>query len=443
MYATRDIIARLLTNFGNAREVQQYLKLYSNVDAKRFAILKVDGSIIAEHLTELASALTFLNQVGLTPIVIHGAGAQLNQALTAAGIAAPRIDGLRVTTAKALEIARRVLQEVNLRLVEELELMGTRTRSILSGVFEAGILDEVKWGLVGKVQRVHLEPIESAMRSGSLPVLSCLGETPGGQILNINADSAARELAVALKPYKMIFLTPAGGLLDESKRIIPAINLTEDYAQIMTQPWLPADMRLKLHEIHALLERLPETSSVSITSPEHLARELFTHQGSGTLIRRGECVRCVATFAEVEQERLRQLLESGFGRQLNSDYFVTKPCYRVYFVDSYRAAAILTREGPIPYLDKFAVTQEAQGQGLGASLWGRMRREVPQLFWRSRCSNPINPWYFTQSDGCYRSEKWVVFWYGLAEYEMIRDCVEQGLALPATFQEATLGMGSA
>jgi acetylglutamate synthase len=156
------------------------------------------------------------------------------------------------------------------------------------------------------------------------------------------------------------------------------------------------------------------------------------------LIRRGKGVRCAATFAQVDTDRLQHLLESSFGRQLNSDYYTTKPCYRVYVADSYRAAAILTDEGPIRYLDKFAVTQEAQGQGLGASLWGRMRREVPQLFWCSRANNPINPWYFTQSDGCYRAATWVVFWYGLTEYDIIRECVEQALALPVTFRETVL-----
>jgi acetylglutamate kinase len=443
MYSTREIIARLLTNLGNAREVEQYLRLYSDVDANRFAVIRVGGSIIADQVAELASALTFLNHVGLAPIVIHGASEQLHQALATAGVEAPQFDGRRVFTAQVLEVARRVVHQVNLRLVEELELMGTRARSILSGVFDAAMLDAAQFGLTGEVTRVHLAPIESALRSGHLPVLSCLGETPGGQILYVPADVAASALAVALEPYKIIFLTPTGGLLDERHRIIPAINLTEDYEQLLAQPWVPSDMRQQLQEIKTLLDRLPDTSSVSITSPAHLARELFTYQGSGTLMRQGERVRCVQAFDQVDTVRLRHLLESCFGRRLTSDYFTVKACDRVYLSDSYRATAILTREGPIPYLDKFAVTQEAQGQGLGASLWGRMCREIPQLFWRSRVGNPVNPWYFMQSGGCYRSEHWVVFWYGLASYEVIRTCVERALALPATFLDPPAAMASA
>jgi len=447
--ATKSVITRLLTNLGSSREVDQYLKQYAGVDAARFAVIKVGGGIIDTQLKELASALSFLNQVGLTPIVIHGAGEQLNAALEAEGIETKRINGLRVTSAEVLEIARRVFQKVNLRLVEELESLGTRARPITSGVFEAKLQDRKQLGFVGDVTEVHLEQVHAAVRAGHLPVLSCLGETSGGQIVNINADVAAAELAVAVQPHKIIFLTPTAGLLDDKNRVIPAINLTEDYESLMKQPWVSGGMRLKLQEIKELLDRLPDTTSVSITSPEHLAKELFTHQGSGTLVRMGERVRLYRSFGEVDVPRLKQLLETCFGRTLAPDYFETKTLDRLYLTDSYRACAIITREGPadsaparandgersfeVPYLDKFAVTQEAQGQGLGASLWGRMRREVPRLYWRSRSGNPINPWYFLQAGGCYRTEKWVVFWYGLESYEVIRDCVDRALALPATF----------
>ncbi len=303
-------------------------------------------------------------------------------------------------------------------------------------------MNEGAYGLVGEVTEIHLDSVQSAIRSGHVPILACLGETESGQILNINADVAASELAVAVQPHKIIFLTPTGGLLDDKGRVIPAINLTEDYDNLMAQSWVSGGMRVKLVEINELLDRLPDTTSVSITSPDHLAKELFTHQGSGTLVRMGERVQVFHSFGEVDTARLEKLLETCFGRELAPDYFATKELDRLYLTDSYRATAIITRERPgpeVPYLDKFAVTQEAQGQGLGASVWGRMRREVPQLYWRSRSGNPINPWYFLQAGGCYRTDKWVVFWYGLDSYDEIRDCVERALALPATFMEQPAG----
>ncbi len=438
MRTTQDIVTRLLRNIGSRKEVEQYLKQFSSVDAKRFAVIKVGGNILARQIDDLASSLTFLHQVGLHPIVIHGAGPQLDEALAAGGIETARVDGLRATPPAALDVARRVFQRENLRLVEALEELGTRARPILSGVFEAEPIDYEKLGLVGRVTKVHLEAIESSIRAGHLPILASLGETSGGQILNVNADVAARALTLAIQPFKIIFLTETGGLLDGDGRVISAINLAEDYAPLMEQPWLHSGMRLKVQEIKQLLDDLPHASSVSITKPDHLARELFTHVGSGTLIRRGERVELLEGdgFARIDQERLRALLEHCFQRKLTTNYFDKKRFFKIYLADSYRATAILTNENKreIPYLDKFAVTQEAQGAGIGGSIWQRMVRDNPKLFWRSRADNPINGWYFEHADGSVKSAKWTVFWYGLEGFGEIRACVEKALALPATLE---------
>src|SRR6185436_5110579 len=98
----------------------------------------------------------------------------------------------------------------------------------------------------------------------------------------------------------------------------------------------------------------------------------------------------------IDTARLRSLLEACFGRALDADYFEKKPFLRIYLADSYNATAIVTRGQGVPYLDKFAVTTQAQGAGVGGSLWKRMRGENPKLYWRSRSENEINPWYFQQ-----------------------------------------------
>ena len=82
----RDTIVRLLSNIGSAKEIQQYLKRFSQRDASRFAVVKVGGAILQDDLDALVSSLAFLQQVGLTPIVIHGAGPQLDEELAAANI---------------------------------------------------------------------------------------------------------------------------------------------------------------------------------------------------------------------------------------------------------------------------------------------------------------------------------------------------------------------
>ena len=183
------------------------------------------GGIIQDDLDSLVSSLTFLQRVGLFPIVIHGAGPQLNAALKDAGISTKIVDGQRVTSPETLEIARKVFQKQNLKLVEALEKLGTRARPITSGIFEADLVNQEQLGLVGKVTDVHIDPIASAIRSGHLPILACLGETSGGQILNINADIAARQLALRIEPYKIVFLTPTGGLLNEQNKLSKPFTL--------------------------------------------------------------------------------------------------------------------------------------------------------------------------------------------------------------------------
>src|SRR3970282_301544 len=115
---------------------------------------------------------------------------------------------------------RRVLQLENLRLVEALQAEGGRATSIHTGVFECELLGRRKYGLVGRVVRVHTSGIKAAIAVGSIPVIASLGETPAGQILNISADRATHALVKRLEPYKIILLTAAGGLLDEHGRVI-------------------------------------------------------------------------------------------------------------------------------------------------------------------------------------------------------------------------------
>lgn len=432
---TRKTILRLLSSMGSAKEIQQYLKRFSQLDAKRFAVVKVGGAVLRDDLPELASSLSFLQQVGLTPIVLHGAGPQLDDELAAAGIEKQTIDGLRITSPQAMGIVRRVFQTQNLKLVEALQAQDTRATSVASGVFAADYLDRERYGLVGKVQAIQLAPIETSLRAGSIPVIASLGETEQGQLLNINADFAANELVRVLQPYKIVFLTGTGGLLDGQGRLIDSINLSTEYAHLLAQPWINGGMRLKLQQIAELLEHLPLTSSVSITRPAELAKELFTHKGSGTMVRRGEQVLSFRRWEEADLGRLRSLIESSFGRQLVADYFQRTALHRLYVSENYRTAMVLTEEQGIAYLDKFAVLDEAQGEGLGRAVWQIMRTENPQLFWRSRHGNPVNHFYYAESDGCYKQGHWKVFWYGLDDFATIQRCAEHCAARQATLED--------
>ncbi len=432
---TRQTIVRLLSSMGSAKEISQYLKRFSQLDAARFAVVKVGGAVLRDDLDALVSSLAFLQDVGLTPIVIHGAGPQLDVELSAAGIEKRTIDGLRVTSPEALAIVRRVFHAQNLKLVEALQASDARATSIVSGVFEAEYLDRERLGLVGAVKRVDLAPIQASLQAGSIPVIASLGETVGGQILNVNADFAANELVQVLQPYKIVFLTGTGGLLDEQGKVIDSINLSTEYDHLMQQPWIEGGMRVKIEQIRDLLEGLPLASSVSITKPAELAKELFTHKGSGTLVRRGERVFESADWTMFDLPRLRELIESAFGRKLLPDYFETTRLHRAYVSENYRAAVILTSEDAGIYLDKFAVLDDAQGEGLGRAVWQVMRDGNPRMFWRSRHGNPVNPFYYAECDGCIKQDAWKVYWYGAAGFDLIERYVDTCMARPPTLEQ--------
>src|SRR5690606_23492710 len=103
---TRQTIVRLLSSMASAKEISQYLKRFSQLDAARFAVVKVGGAVLRDDLDALTSSLAFLQDVGLTPIVLHGAGPQLDGELSAAGIEKQTVNGLRVTSPAALAVVR-------------------------------------------------------------------------------------------------------------------------------------------------------------------------------------------------------------------------------------------------------------------------------------------------------------------------------------------------
>ncbi len=436
MSEVRETVLELLAQLGSSREARQYLKEFSSVEESRFAVVKVGGGILRDHLDELASALAFLHRLGLRPVVLHGAGPQVDTALAEAGIESERIDNLRVTTEEVMEVARPVIYEQNLRLVEALEQRGIRARGLQHGTFEARFLDRDRYGLVGEITAVNLDGLRRAVHSGALPVLTFLGESSSGQVLNINADIAARELVWAIRPHKIIFLTPSGGLLDRNGRVISAVTLNNDYESLMREPWVHSGMRLKLQQINEMLEGLDESTSVSITSADQLTRELFTYRGAGTLVRRGENIDIFESPDETILADVAERVEASFGRRLKPGWTAGLAQPVVLLSASRRAAAVVVAgQDGLPYLEKFIVTPEAQGEGLGAAMWQVLRARYPRLYWRSRNTNPITPWYFLQADCSERHGPWVVFCNGIGDAVQRERMVSEAMSRDPGWQE--------
>lgn len=425
----KQLIHLALSQLTQSQEAKHYLNRYQKNDDLRFAIIKVGGGIIESHLPAFSESLALLYHLGLFPIIIHGAGCQMDQALTQAGVPFKKHNGLRVTDAEVLKTIRPVMAEVNATLVDALEQKGVAATGLVNGVFEGEMMDPEQLGFVAQAEHIHTALIEKAISKGRIPVLSCMGTTQTSQLVNINADAATRALVKHIKPSKTIFVTPTGGILDDKNKIIPAIQLKHDFDAMMKAPWLHSGMRLKLQEIKALIDEMDEHHTLSITSPKHLAKELFTHKGAGTFISQGERIQCIKQLDDASKNTLKAVLEHSFQRQLSNHFFDGLPLLSAYIAESERAMALITKGiNGQPYLHKFAVTPEAQGEGLAGAMWRAIKQDHKQLYWRSRTNNAINAWYHKQADMCLKSpastDQWQGFSYGMNPHDAVQCMVD-------------------
>jgi acetylglutamate kinase len=431
----RQTIVQLLSSMSDGREIRTYLQRFSQVDQARFAVIKIGGAILRDQLEETAAALAFLHTVGLTPIVLHGGGPQLDERLRTEGIETTKLDGLRVTTPEVLDAARESFTNLNIELAEAIRAQGVDAHGLTQGAFDARLIDPGKYGFVGEPTEVHLDLLRSIVRSGAIPILTCLGVASGGQLVNMNADAATRLLVHAVQPMKIVFLVDSGGLLDDRGEVIDSINLATDYDHLMAQDWVHSGMRLKLAEIKTLLDDLPPEASVSITTPSALARELFTHGGAGTLVRRGERILKVTQKADLDRGKTERLLEDSFDKPLHPHWWESLDLTAAFVSESHRAAALVTTVNDVAYLDKFAIHESARGEGLARTLWDHLIADFPRLFWRSRVENSFNAFYLREAEGSVKRERWMIFWIGESDFARIGEVVERLASLPADFEE--------
>ena len=423
----KETILKLLGAIGSEKEIKKYIEKYSSPE-QRFAIIKVGGSVIQNDLDNLVTSLVFLDQVGLKPVILHGAGPMLSAELDLLGIKFSFIDGQRVTSSEVRDVAQNIFKQTNQKIVEALELLGANALGLTSNIFECK-MGKPELGLVGEITQVNLDPINQAPGSSAIPVIAPIGEGEN-EILNINADIASVELVKAMNPDKVIFLSETGGIFNQSNKLIETINLVLEYEDLMQQDWLHSGMKLKLEQVKALLDHLPKTSSVSITQPINLPKELFTDSGSGTLVKHGYKVDQFKLPDRQIQSEFKLIVESSFDGQLVDDFFDKSDDLQIFMTACKRATIAISNEFKIPYMDKFGVIPNAKGEGLGAGIWHEMRKTYPQVFWRSRASNPINKFYSSICEGCQKNSDWHVFWIGISDYTLLKDCIEYALNKP-------------
>ncbi|KAF8634060.1 hypothetical protein AX17_004324 [Amanita inopinata Kibby_2008] len=432
----RDTITRLLYSIGTKREVERHLRIFSSSshpsEPAKFAVIKIGGAVL-EQLDELALNLSFLYRVGLYPVVLHGAGPQLNSIIENEGIVPDYLDGIRVTDAKTLQIARRVFLAENLKLVDALEKLGTRARPITSGVFTADYLDKAKYKLVGRITRVDKRPIEASIRAGALPILTSLAESPDGQILNVNADIAAGELAKELEPMKIVFLNDKGGMFHGvTGEKLDVINLDEEYDTLMNEPWVKYGTKLKLREFKELLDHLPRTSSVAVISADMLQKELFTDSGAGTLIRRGYKLFKHDKLDFIGPDRFRQVVHDRDPDVLSGAQSVTqvlnelkKTPYTIYGDEPLDVIAVVSHPpDEVPVMTKLLPSRSGVLNSVMDNVFASIKKDYRKLFWTAYADDENRAWHFERADGSFTRAGKSLFWYGIRDIKEVEKIVE-------------------
>ncbi|KAF2872971.1 Aspartate/glutamate/uridylate kinase [Massariosphaeria phaeospora] len=422
----RAAFLSLLGSVSSRREIDQYLAQFRSVSSQQFAVVKVGGAILTDHIDTLCMALQHLYAMGLFPIIVHGAGPQMNKLLLDAGVEPEFIDGIRVTDKKTLGIARKLFLEANMDLVLKLRQdWGIPARPITAGALQADYLDKEKWKYVGNITKVNSRPIIDALKAKELPILCSMAETEDGQILNVNADVAAGALARSLEPLKIVYLSEKGGLFNgDTGKLISTINLDEEYDSLMQQPWVKYGTKLKIVEVKKLLDDLPRTSSVAIIHPQYLEKELFTHTGGGTLIRKGESIQSVAKYEDFEDVRSlrdallrdRESLDSGdvIDRFLNN--LKGRP-FEAFFDDSMGAVAIVyppANESEFAQLSTFTTTKDAFLTNVADNIFDRMKTKYPKMYWTVESQDENLGWFKEKADGTLRREKEIFCFWGPA-----------------------------
>jgi acetylglutamate kinase len=262
-------------------------------------VVKYGGAAMAsDHLRdEFAADIVLLKLVGMNPVVVHGGGPQVSRHMEKLGMKVSFVDGLRVTDAAAMDVARMVLMgKVNREIVGLISGHGGTAVGV-SGE-DAGMIiaepeqitdkhgDPVDLGLVGRVKHVDTALLD-VLAAHMIPVVASIGVGEDGQIYNINADTVAGELAVALHAEKIIFVSDVGGIVSSvglEESVISECALA-DIGALQAAGGITGGMIPKVNAVRRALEGGVASAHIIDGRAEHaLLLEVLTDAGCGTKV---------------------------------------------------------------------------------------------------------------------------------------------------------------
>ncbi len=268
-------------------------------------VVKLGGEVVKDDhaLDGLAGQVSLLHSLGIRIVVVHGGGPQASALSRRLG-AEPRIvAGRRVTDDQALEVAKMVyggllntdvlsalrahqVQAVGLSGVDA-ELITARRRPPVEVVDDSGARVTVDFGHVGDIQGVDPRVLTTLMEARFLPVVASLAGDGDGNVYNVNADSVAEAIAIALRAQKLIYLTGVPGVLRDPKDPASLVTFADpdDLTELMQSGALSGGMRPKVEAcLRAATGGVERTHIIDGRAPDALLLEVFTGAGMGTMI---------------------------------------------------------------------------------------------------------------------------------------------------------------
>lgn len=263
---------------------------------KRFrgevVLIKYGGSTMEDPALRdsFAGDVTLLHTVGIRPVIVHGGGPQISQAMSEAGIEPTWLEGLRVTDDQAIRIVQRVLiGEVNADIVAMLAGHGARAIGV-SGLDASFLIAEAideRLGHVGSIAAVNVDLIERLLDDGLIPVVAPLARGMDGTIYNTNADTAAGAIAAELRARKLVFLTDVEGVYRD--RTDPSTRITRLDVDALREllPNVEGGMLPKLQSVAGAVDSGVRRAHILDGRVQHaVLLEMFTQEGIGTMVTR-------------------------------------------------------------------------------------------------------------------------------------------------------------
>ena len=277
-----------------ARTLVEALPYIQKFTGKTIVVKYGGNAMISDELRRaVMSDIILLSLVGIRVVVVHGGGPEISDMLKKIGHQSKFVDGLRYTDQVTMDIVQSILcGKVNKNLVAQLNRLGGQAIGLcgMDGqLFQAEQLDE-KYGLVGRITGVNPEPVENALLTGYIPVVSTVAQgVDADTAYNINADTAAAKLAEALKAEKLILLTDVRGLLRDPRDEDTLIHVVHTYEvpELIAKGVVSGGMIPKMECcVDAIAGGVERVHILDGRIPHSILIELLSDQGIGTMLKK-------------------------------------------------------------------------------------------------------------------------------------------------------------